>query len=124
MLNEEGDEIDPLDAFMAAEVRRAAVTTSVQHRHADAQPAGALQGQAMLSQRLSGSGMLSLAKVQGAVPSLDVPPRGGCASHTSPPRAPLCLPGQVLPEVKAKEEEERKRAEEEKAKLQELMKVR
>lgn len=48
MLNEEGDEIDPLDAFMAAE---------------------------------------------------------------------------VLPEVKAKEEEERKRAEEEKAKLQELMKA-
>ena len=38
-------------------------------------------------------------------------------------RPPLAPPVQVLPKVKAKEEEEKRRAEEERAKLAELLKV-
>lgn len=57
----------------------------------------------------------------GGVPLLLAPQDPHSPLHSSAPSTPLFT--QVLPEVKAKEEEEKKRAEEERAKLAELLKA-
>ena len=109
LLNEEGDdeEVDPLDAFMAAEVRqRFELKQCTASRPCLLAVVPALLACPLFSRRRSPA-------AGPAGPALSL--------HTSPPSPPWFT--QVLPEVKAKEEEEKKRAEEERAKLAELLKV-